>query len=173
MLIRGAKMGAIDGAVTARTIAAAPLPALQLGLLDLLPDFYGEILIPESVVREIAAGRALGVALPELNTLPWIKVRGVAGLAVLPLVSDLGAGEREVLALALEADQPLVVLDDALARRVARRLDLALTGTLGLLLKAKQAGRIARLEPLLDRLEALNFRLDPDTRLSVLRLAGE
>jgi uncharacterized protein len=92
---------------------------------------------------------------------------------VLPLVSDLGAGEREVLALALEADQPLVVLDDALARRVARRLDLALTGTLGLLLKAKQAGRIDRLKPLLDRLEALNFRLDADTRLSVLRLASE
>jgi|SRR3954447_9691350 len=155
-------------------VDTSPLQYLhQLGLLDLLPDFYGEILIPESVVREIAAGRALGVALPELNTLPWIKVRRVAGLAVLPLVSDLGAGEREVLALALEADQPLVVLDDALARRVARRLDLALTGTLGLLLKAKQAGRIARLEPLLDRLEALNFRLDPDTRLSVLRLAGE
>jgi len=37
MLIRGAKMGAIDGAVTARTIAAAPLPAVQLGLgLELL-----------------------------------------------------------------------------------------------------------------------------------------
>jgi len=155
-------------------VDTSPLQYLhQLGLLDLLPDFYGEILIPESVIREIAAGRALGVALPELNTLPWIKVRRVAGLAVLPLVSDLGAGEREVLALALEADQPLVVLDDALARRVAGRLDLALTGTLGLLLKAKQAGRIARLEPLLDRLEALNFRLDPDTRLSVLRLAGE
>jgi len=155
-------------------VDTSPLQYLhQLGLLDLLPDLYGEILIPESVVREIAAGRALGVALPELNTLPWIKVRRVAGLAVLPLVSDLGAGEREVLALALEADQPLVVLDDALARRVAGRLDLALTGTLGLLLKAKQAGRIARLEPLLDRLEALNFRLDPDTRLSVLRLAGE
>ena len=155
-------------------VDTSPLQYLhQLGLLDLLPDLYGEIQIPESVVREIAAGRALGVALPELTTLPWIKIRRVVGLAVLPLVSDLGAGEREVLALALEADHPLVVLDDALARRVARRLDLALTGTLGLLLKAKQAGRIARLEPLLERLEALNFRLDPYTRLSVLRLAGE
>lgn len=113
-------------------VDTSPLQYLhQLGLLDLLPNFYGEILIPESVVREIAAGRALGVALPELNTLPWIKVRRVAGLAVLPLVSDLGAGEREVLALALETDQPLVVLDDALARRVARRLDLDLTGNLG------------------------------------------
>ncbi|MFL6233097.1 MAG: DUF3368 domain-containing protein [Thermoanaerobaculia bacterium] len=155
-------------------VDTSPLQYLhQLGLLDLLPDFYGEILIPESVVREIAAGHALGVALPELKTFPWIKVRKVAGLAVLPLVSDLGAGEREVLALALEADDPLVVLDDALARRVARRLDLTLTGTLGLLLKAKQAGRIARLQSLLDRLETLQFRLDPETRLSVLRLAGE
>jgi uncharacterized protein len=155
-------------------VDTSPLQYLhQLGLLDLLPDLYGEILIPASVVREIAAGRALGVALPELDTLPWIKVRRVEGLAVLPLVSDLGAGEREVLALALEADNPLVVLDDALARRVARRLDLAMTGTLGLLLKAKQAGRITRLEPFLDRLEALHFRLDRETRLSVLRLAGE
>jgi predicted nucleic acid-binding protein len=155
-------------------VDTSPLQYLhQLGLLELLPDFYGEILIPESVVREIAAGRALGVALPELATLRWIKVRRVVGLAVLPLVSDLGAGEREVLALALEADHPLVVLDDALARRVARRLDLTLTGTLGLLLKAKQAGRIARLEPLLDRLETLNFRLDQATRVSVLSLAGE
>lgn len=155
-------------------VDTSPLQYLhQLGLLDLLPDLYGEILIPESVVREIATGRALGVALPEPSTLRWIKVRRVAGLAVLPLVSDLGAGEREVLALALETDHPLVVLDDALARRVARRLDLTMTGTLGLLLKGKQAGRISRLEPLLDRLEALNFRLDRETRRSVLRLAGE
>jgi uncharacterized protein len=155
-------------------VDTSPLQYLhQIGLLDLLPDFYGEILIPESVVREIAAGRVLGVTLPELSALPWIKVRKVSGLAVLPLVSDLGAGEREVLALALEADHPLVVLDDALARRVARRLDIALTGTLGLLLKAKRAGRIPLLKPLLGRLEALNFRLDRETRLSVLKLADE
>ena len=155
-------------------VDTSPLQYLhQLGLLELLPDFDGEIVIPESVVREIAAGRALGIVLPDLDSLPWIKVRRVEGLAVLPLVSDLGAGEREVLALALEADHPLVVLDDALARRVARRFDLSLTGTLGLLLKAKQAGRVARLQPLLDRLEALHFRLDQATRLSVLRLAGE
>jgi predicted nucleic acid-binding protein len=155
-------------------VDTSPLQYLhQLELLDLLPDLYGKILIPESVVREIAAGHALGVALPELKTLRWIEVRRVAGLSVLPLVFDLGAGERDVLALALEAENPLVVLDDALARRVAKRLELAMTGTLGLLLKAKQAGRIARLEPLLDRLEDLHFRLDGETRSSVLRLAGE
>ncbi len=155
-------------------VDTSPLQYLhQLDLLDLLPDLYGKVLIPESVVREIAAGHSLGVALPELKTLGWIEVRRVSGLSVLPLVSDLGAGEREVLALALEAANPLVVLDDALARRVAKRLELNLTGTLGLLLKAKQIGRIARLEPLLDRLEDLRFRLDGDTRSSALKLAGE
>jgi predicted nucleic acid-binding protein len=152
----------------------SPLQYLhQLGLLDLLPELYGNVLIPESVVREIAAGHGLGVALPELKMLGWIEVRKVSGLSVLPLVSDLGAGEREVLALALESADPLVVLDDALARRVARRLEVTMTGTLGLLLKARQTGRIVRLEPLLDQLEALNFRLDRETRSSVLQLAGE
>jgi predicted nucleic acid-binding protein len=155
-------------------VDTSPLQYLhQLDLLDLLPDFYGEILIPESVVREIAAGHAPGVALPDLKTLPWIQVRRAAAFSVLPLVSDLGAGEREVLALALEAEDPLVVLDDALARRVARRLELTMTGTLGLLLKAKQTGRIDSLAPFLDRLEILNFRLDRETRSSALRVAGE
>jgi hypothetical protein len=155
-------------------VDTSPLQYLhQLELLDLLPELYGEILVPEGVVREIAAGHALGVALPELKALPWIQVRRVAGSSVLPLISDLGAGEREVLALALEADHPLVVLDDALARRVAKRLELTLTGTLGLLLRARETGRIARLEPFLDRLEALHFRLDRHTRSSALKLAGE
>ena len=152
----------------------SPLQYLhQLGLLDLLPSFYGTVLVPEAVVREIAVGRAQGVFLPDPTALPWVQVRRVAGQAVLPLVSDLGAGEREVLALALEVRQPLVIVDDLLARRQAQRFKFPMTGTLGLLLKGKQERRIDRLEPLLDRLERLNFRLDAGTRASVLSLAGE
>jgi predicted nucleic acid-binding protein len=155
-------------------VDTSPLQYLhQLGLLDLLPFFYGNVLVPEAVVREIAMGRAQGIFLPDLEDLPWIQVRRVVGQAVLPLVSDLGAGEREVLALALEARQPLVVLDDRLARRQAQRFNFSMTGTLGLLLKGKQSGRIDQLGPLLDRLEDLNFRLDAATRTSVLSLAGE
>lgn len=155
-------------------VDTSPLQYLyQLDLLDILPSFYGEILVPEAVVREIGVGRARGVALPDLNDLPWVTVRRVEGRAILPLVSDLGAGEREVLALALETVQPLVILDDFLARRVAQRLELAMTGTLGLLLRGKQSGRIDRIEPVLNQLENLHFRLDAATRSSVLELAGE
>ena len=87
-------------------VDTSPLQYLyQLDLLDLLPSSYGEVLVPEAVVREIAVGRARGVALPDLDTLSWVRVQRVAGRAILPLVSDLGTGEREVLALALEAGE--------------------------------------------------------------------
>ena len=92
---------------------------------------------------------------------------------MLPLAAGLGIGEREVLALALESEDALVILDDSLARRFAQRLRLSSTGTLGLLLKAKQAGRVESIEPHIARLELLGFRLDASTRANVLRLAGE
>jgi len=74
---------------------------------------------------------------------------------------------------ALELREAVVVLDDALARRVAETLGLNVTGTLGLLLDAKRAGLITAVGPLLDQLEALRFRLAPHTRTAVLKLAGE
>jgi predicted nucleic acid-binding protein len=152
----------------------SPLQYLyQLDLLDLLPTLYGEVLVPSAVVREIEAGRSQGVPLPIVESLSWLRVQDVANAALLPLLPDLGAGEREVLALALERSDPLVILDDSFARRFARRLGLSLTGTLGLLLRAKENGRIDLVEPLLDRLEDLHFRLDRSTRADVLVMAGE
>jgi uncharacterized protein len=145
----------------------------QLGLLDLLPELYGEVFVPEGVVLELRSGVDRGVSLPDLNVLSWLRIRKARSAAVLPLAAGLGAGEREVLALALEIEDPLVILDDSLARRFAHRLSLPLTGTLGLLLKAKQRRRIESIKPYLDRLESLRFRLDLSTRSSVLALAQE
>jgi len=52
-------------------------------------------------------------------------------------------------------------------------LKLKLTGTLGVLLKAKETGLLPALAPVLERLQDLRFRMDPETRQAVLRLAGE
>lgn len=145
----------------------------QLGLLDLLPELYGEVFVPDGVVLELRSGVDRGVSLPDLDSLGWLRIRKARSAPVLILAAGMGAGEREVLALALEIDDPLVILDDSLARRFAQRLNLPLTGTLGLLLKAKQRGRIESVKPYLDRLESLRFRLDPSTRSSVLALAQE
>lgn len=75
--------------------------------------------------------------------------------------------------LALESREAVAVLDDALARRVAEALGLRFTGTLGLLLDAKQLGLVPAVTPFLDRLQALGFRLAPQTRSAVLKMAGE
>ena len=145
----------------------------QLGLLDFLPELYGQVLVPEGVVLELRSGVDRGVSLPDLESLSWLHVRMARSAPVLTLAAGMGAGEREVLALALEIEDPLVILDDSLARRFAQRLSLPLTGTLGLLLKAKQRRRIESVSPYLDRLESLRFRLDASTRSSVLALAEE
>ena len=75
--------------------------------------------------------------------------------------------------LALESSDPLVILDDGLARRFAETLNLPLTGTIGLLLDAKRAGLIEAIAPLLDQLQEHRFRRASHTRQAILRSAGE
>jgi hypothetical protein len=145
----------------------------QTGLLELLRLRYGSVTIPTAVGAELRAGILRGVDLPAFESLDWIRIRQPAGRTLLPLVADLGAGEREVLALGVESPDSVVILDDALARRYARLLNLRLTGTLGVLVRAKREGLLPAVAPVLDRLQDLRFRVDLETREAVLRLAGE
>jgi predicted nucleic acid-binding protein len=152
----------------------SPLQYLyQLDLLHILPALSEQVIVPAAVEQELAVGRALGVSLPDVTLLDWVIVRRPTSEPALPLINDLGPGETQVLMLALESHDAIVVLDDALARQVAESLDIRLTGTLGLLLDAKRAGLVPAVAPLLDRLQVLRFRLAPHTRAAVLRLAGE
>lgn len=145
----------------------------QLGLLHILPVLARPVTVPPAVLEEINFGRKLGLNLPDLAALDWITTRRPASFAALPLVTDLGPGEAEVLALTLETKDAIAVLDDALARQVAETLRLPLTGTLGLLLAAKRHGLVPAVSPLLEQLDALGFRLAAHTRVAVLKLAGE
>lgn len=145
----------------------------QLELLHVLHALAGEVIIPPAVVSELEEGRALGVNLPDVTALDWVTVRCPVSEAAVPLVTNLGPGETEVLMLALESHGAVVVLDDALARRVAETFGLPLKGTLGLLLDAKRAGLLPAVGPFLDQLQGLHFRLTPRTRAAVLKLAAE
>ena len=102
-----------------------------------------------------------------------MTIRSVQDRTLLPLVTSLGDGEKEVLALGLEATNALLVLDDRNARRYAIAAGLELTGTLGILVLAKERGLIDSIRPALDRLQELQFRLSAATRQMVLNLAGE
>ena len=73
----------------------------------------------------------------------------------------------------METATSVAVLDDRDARRVARQLGIPLTGTLGLLVDAKQRGLIPAVAPLLDELERHNFHMSSRIRETILNAAGE
>ena len=145
----------------------------QIRQLDLLPKLYGHIIIPNAVAGELEEGRKRGIDLPNVREIPWIKTEGVRDQALLAFATELGPGEREALALATEKAGKLLLLDDLMARKHARRLGIDFTGTLGVLLKSKQSHHLTFVTPVLEELERRGFRLDPGTRAAVLKLAGE
>ena len=152
----------------------SPLQYLhQARCLDLLPRLYQEITVPGAVADEIENGRRLGHDLPALIDHKWIRIERPQTIAILRAVTDLGAGEREAHALAVEKPGALIILDDALARRHADLLGVRKTGTLGVLVKCKRTGLIPAVRPLIDLLEQLRFRLDPKTRAEILAMVGE
>jgi uncharacterized protein len=152
----------------------SPLQYLhQLGLLHVLPALAGRIVVPTSVESELLVGKELGINLPDLAKLDWVEIRTPNSRPALPLIHDLGPGETETLMLALERPGATVLLDDGLARRVAGLLEIPFTGTLGLLLDAKQKGLVPTLRPILDELQTLRFRVSPQTRSTILERAGE
>jgi hypothetical protein len=103
----------------------SPLQYLfQAELLDLLPALYGTVVVPSGVVDELAEGRALGLALPDPKTLPWVRVRVMADAALLRIAADLDRGEREVLALAKQAADPLAIRPPVDAQRVRSVFEL-------------------------------------------------
>ena len=107
-------------------------------------------MVPPAVAGELERGRALGIDLPDIGTLPWMRIQAPEGLDKVPTAADLGAGEREVLALGLQIPGAVVILDERLGRLHAWTLKLTFTGTLGILLRAKAEGRIPEMGYLLD-----------------------
>ena len=145
----------------------------QIGFLHLLSEFYTRTIIPPAVVDELERGRAIGVDLPDVRTLPWLTIQAPEGLDKVPTLADLGPGEKEVLALGMQVPGAVVILDERLGRLHAEALKLTFTGTLGILLRGKVERRIPQLEPLLADLDRLGFRLSAKTHAAVLRQAGE
>lgn len=140
----------------------------------MLPALLGRVIVPGQVVAELSTGRARGYDLPDPLVLPWADVRPVAPLSSqLEPFAFLGAGERAVLTLAMASPNAVAIIDELPARRVAARLDVQVTGTLNLILTAKDRGHVVAVRPILDRLRELGFRVSVTLLEHILSLAGE
>ena len=126
---------------------ASPLITLaRAGHLELLHEFYGQILIPREVYKEVTvAGGGLPGA-DEVQHAAWIDVRaatsGVVDPAVEAACSGLGAGERGVIYLAAALKPALVLIDEDKARRVAKALGLAVAGSIAVLERGAQLKKV-------------------------------
>jgi predicted nucleic acid-binding protein len=86
---------------------------------------------------------------------------------------DLDKGEASAIALSLELDNSIVIIDDLKGRNVAERLNLRYSGTFGLILKAKQIGIIQSVKPILTKIRETNFRFSEKLFKVILEQAGE
>lgn len=148
------------------------LSLLKVGQLNLLNQLYGKLIILQAVFDEVEAGRHKDFY-TDLYKLNWVDVRTIANREQLEKLSNLGAGEAEAITLANEIKADLVLIDERIGRFYARKLGLKLSGTLGVLLKAKQAGHVQHVKPIVNSL--LNQRIFISDRLKqrTLELANE
>jgi predicted nucleic acid-binding protein len=145
----------------------------QVGLLHILPALSPTVVAPAAVAQELATGRSEGHDVPDIAGLNWLSIRTPAARPALPDASRLGDGESDVLWVALETSGGVAVLDELAARRVAGQLGIAFTGTLGLLVDAKNRGLIPAITPVLLELDHHDFHMSPRIRETILKAAGE
>ncbi|OIO73042.1 MAG: hypothetical protein AUJ85_09025 [Elusimicrobia bacterium CG1_02_37_114] len=145
----------------------------RLGLLWVLEKLYKKIVVPQAVILELEEGKLQGEDIPNLAEYPWILTQQVKSAQHLKLVADLGPGESEVLALALQNPNSLVILDEKIARSIAELAGLNFTGTIGVILKAKNQGYISSVTEVIEQLFSIGFRISDKMKEHILILSGE
>ena len=141
--------------------------------LECLKALYEKVIVPQQVADEIERGRADGVDLPDMAALDWVEVRTPRDPDMVSVVTGLGPSERAAVSLTMDIAGAVLVTDEVLAREQAKMLRLKSTGTIGVLLRAKQRKVIPRLAPVLDLLNSRGFRILPASRSAILVWAGE
>lgn len=140
--------------------------------LDILQSLFGEIAIPVAVRDEFLATEK-EARRKFLQTEKWIRVIALKNPKRAQTFVGLDEGESEVLALAEELNASLVIIDERKARRFAERMELPLSGTLGILILAKEEKIISAVLPLLQKIQEAGLHLHENLVERVLQLAGE
>lgn len=123
-------------------INTSPLIALVAAWGDLLPlnKLYQSVLVPFEVCEEIHEGGKTNFAIAEFETADFLEKQTKATVISPFLRNSLDLGEAAVIQLALDQEINTVCIDEPVGRRIARLNELKLTGSIGILLRAKREG---------------------------------
>jgi predicted nucleic acid-binding protein len=135
----------------------------KINELEILQKVYGEIMTTPEIVEEF------GEILPL-----WIKIKSVKNKSSQKILElQIDKGEASAIALAIETTNSLLILDDFKARKIANSLGIFVTGTLGVIIKAKLNGVIPSIKPLLAKIKNTNFRISEELEKQALIEANE
>ncbi|AZT91084.1 DUF3368 domain-containing protein [Caldicellulosiruptor changbaiensis] len=153
---------------------STPIIALNsINKLYLLKSLYEKVYIPYAVYEEVALSgpedKRINVKKHEFIVIEKIKNEEAKKF----FSTSLHKGEVEVIILAKEINAELCVIDDYLARKYANLFGLKVTGTIGILIKAKEKGLIQHVKPFLDELIKNKIYIGKDLYNQILEIAKE
>ncbi len=125
-------------------INTGPILALIAGLgnLEILQSMYEEVIVPYEVCEEINIGGATGFGVKEFNEAKFLTKIKKSSRIQIYLRNSLDLGEASVIQTAMDKNISTVCIDESLGRRIARLNGLSLTGSLGIIIRAKRDGNI-------------------------------
>lgn len=137
-------------------INTTPLIALSaaMGNLDVLKTLYDRVIVPKAVADEIHAGGPQAMGAVAFQAAHWIE-RRPEDVRIVPYVRNtLDRGEAAVIQTAMDEKIERVCIDEIVGRRVARLCGLTLTGSVGVLIKARSVGYPLSIRESIERMRA-------------------
>lgn len=139
---------------------ATPLRYLaEIDALHLLPHLFGQVVIPKAVEQELTHQHAPECIRTIISSPPeWLQIQPIQQAD--PSLALLDPGEREAILLAEDISVHIVLLDEKMARDIAKQRGLQCVGTLRILSDGAKHGHID-LPEAIERLRRTTFRVHP------------
>lgn len=135
----------------------------KIGELELLNKLFGTVITTQEIADEF------GLPLPS-----WIEISAPFNQKYQIIIeTSVDKGEASAIALAVEFDDCLLIIDDLKGRKFAQQLGIAITGTFGILVDAKLAGVISSVKPIIAKIKQTNFRISDKIETAILARAQE
>ncbi|REL23987.1 DUF3368 domain-containing protein [Rhodohalobacter sp. SW132] len=134
----------------------------KIGEFALLKKLYGKLHITDRVLKEF------NKPVPD-----WIEVIQLKTDVHIGLSGYLDAGEATSISLASVHEESLLIIDEIKGRKAAKEMGIQVTGSLGVLIAAKNKGHIKALKPIIDKIQKTNFRISKELIERVLDKVNE
>ena len=135
----------------------------KIGELEILNKLFGTIITTTEIASEF------GQPLPS-----WVVIKQPADKNYQSIIeTSVDKGEASAIALAIELDDCLLIIDDLKGRKFASQIGLTIIGTIGVIVDAKLAGIVTAVKPILAKIKSTNFRITEQLEVIILKKSGE